>query len=247
MKKKKTASRRRSALRRAGLLVIVLLVLLGTGEIKVHPAQTLPTLLQHAGLDPTEIIHIQPGESDLMKGKQLLVSTNEDFVVLSEAKLSWNGWSQGNIGTEIRFEEPDDRHFVWTREVGGHESEWVCLFGFVPTGEKAPTYLVGVEDERGSEDGNGYYQTAEEYPLVVKDRHYFLEMPRSVTPTPTIPVKGGMCYLEQYEVSLAPYGYEVADVRVLMEIEGEWDLPVRWMHTVNSHQVNSTVTGKARN
>jgi len=199
-----------------------------SGIYSILPSQTLTSILQEEGLTKTEIIHYEWGEFTPMNRELLIISQNEKATVLSSARFSpSSGWNPGSKAHVFMRGEEKDHHFAWTaRNQSERDKQWVCLFGFVPIGEAAPAYQIGVADWNWPLDGNAYYQSEEEY--VVLDDKYFLEAPVTVTPTPTIPVRGGMLYLEQYPVDLEKFDYEECDVEVLMERGGVWDDPPRW-------------------
>jgi len=228
MRKKRRPSRKRFALRWLIVLIAVVLGLTLSGIYTVLPSQTLTPILQEAGLTETKIIHREWGKFTPVDGELLLVSRNEKAIVLSSARFSLStGWNASSSAHVFMRGEEEDHHFAWTAwNQSQRGKQWVCLFGFVPTGGEVPTYKFGVADWNWPLDGNAYYRTEEEY--IILGGEYFLEEPITVTPTPTIPVKGGMLYLEQYTVDAGKFNYENCDVRVLMERSGEWDDPPRW-------------------
>ena len=233
MRKKRTISRKRFALRWFVLLVVLVLGLVLSGIYRVLPTQSLPALLQEKGLTKTEVIHYERGKYSPMGEDLLMVSQNETAIVLSSTYFRpATGWSSGSIGAVFLKGEEEENHFSWTaRKNHGdslENSRWVCLFGFVPTGGEAPTYKFGLADWNANSEVRKGERSAEEF-IVLGDT-YFVEEPVTVTPKPTIPVRGGMLYLEQYF-------YEVDDdadewnrgVEVIMERDGQWDRPPKWM------------------
>lgn len=228
MRKKQRPSRKHFALRWLIVLMGVMLGLILSGIYCVLPSQTLSQILQEEGMTETEVMHYEWGKFAPMNRELILVSQNEKAIVLSSAHFKpTTGWSASSAAHVFMKGEEKDQHFFWTaRRQSDSANRWVCLFGFVPTGGTAPTYKIGVADWNWAPDGNAYYQTEEEY--VILGEEYFLEQPIAVTPTPTIPVEGGMLYLEQYAVDVEKFGYEDCDARVLMEQDGVWDEPHRW-------------------
>ena len=228
MRKKRRPSRKRFALRWLFVLIAVVLGLTLSGIYRVLPSQTLPAILQEEGLTETKIIHWEWGKFTPVKEELLLVSQNEKAIVLSSAHFNPTvGWNDSSKAYVFMRGEEEDHHFSWTaRNQSEREKQWVCLFGFVPDGGTAPTYKIGVADWNWPPDGNAYYEREEDY--IILGDEYFLEEPVTVTPTPTIPVRGGMLYLVQYAVDMSKFDYEDCDAAVLMERGGEWDAPPKW-------------------
>ena len=235
MKKQHTYTRKDKGVRWLLRLALLLVLLNLTGIYHIHPDQTLKAPLQKAALAPVEVIHREwagmapePAVS-ILEDSLLLVGQNRDAVTLMAAEFHpLAGWYDSGPVSEILFEDPTTWNRSWTvRDSDYPEKEWVCLFGFVPTGEEPPTFKVGMYDYRVP-FGEGEFENAGDY--VVYGGYHFdpANEPQTVTPTPTIPVKGGMCYLVQLNVVHKTLDIEQWDCVVLCDESGEWEKTTHW-------------------
>lgn len=221
MRKRRTYSRRRAAVRWIAALMILIpvmsAVLVLTDSYCITPEQTLRYLTSKKGLSPMEIIYTQESKSYPKGDKTFLVCRNEDHVALNSTEFSLRyGWHDQGISCVLDPADPEARHHVWTCGLEQEARAWICLFGFVPDGETAPTFRAGVQ--------NGDWEK--------EDRSDSLFDPVTYTPVPTIPVEGGAIFLEEYlyEAPKSAEEYEleyfVIDTEVC--IDGQWQDPCSW-------------------
>lgn len=226
MRKKRTCSRRWFALRWLCLLSALVLGLTLTGIYYILPDQTIDAGVQQRGLAPVEVIYREQGRY-AVEDRLLLVGENQDAVVLMSAGFDLsNGWNSRSSVQEILFSEPDmyDRSWIVSKE--DSEQEWVCLFGFVPNGAQAPTFKIGMHDPLVPFD-MGEYEDVSEYVQVGET--FFNEEPYTVTPVPTIPVRGGMCYLVQVNITHKTLDTDRWSPIVLCDRTGAWEETTHWM------------------
>ena len=226
MKKKRTCSRRKFALRWLALLVLLVLGLILSGIYHILPDQTVAAGVQQRGLKPVDIIYRERGRYEV-EDWLLLMGQNEDAIILTAARFELqNGWNNTSAAQEILFSEPDMYDRSWIVHKENSEREWICLFGFVPTGGQAPTFKIGMHDPLVPFD-MGEYEDLSEYVQVGET--FFDAEPYTVTPVPTIPVKGGMCYLEQVNMTHKTLDTERWSPIVLCDRTGEWEETTHWM------------------
>jgi hypothetical protein len=152
---------------------------------------------------------------------------DEQAIVLTAASFHpLTGWYDRSGTHTIVRGNPDSYDRSWTAHKRDSDTEWVCLFGFVPHGEQPPTFKAGVYDYRApfdeEIDTSGYTLVGETY---------FDGEPITITPTPTIPVKGGMCYLTQLSVTYKTVDQNRYDVAVLCDRTGQWEKCKFWTST----------------
>ena len=227
MKQKRTYSRRQKALRWLLRLVALVLLLNITGIYYLSPDQTIPSNLQESGLLPTEVVHREWANRKELDDWLLMVSENEQAIVLTAASFHpLTGWYDRSGTNAIVRADPESYDRSWTAHKRDSDTEWVCLFGFVPHGEQPPTFKAGVYDYRApfdeEIDTSGYTLVGETY---------FDGEPITITPTPTIPVKGGMCYLTQLSVTYKTVDQNRYDVAVLCDRTGQWEKCKYWTST----------------
>ena len=185
MKKKKVLTRRRRALGWLGRLVVLILACQLIGLNFLFPARTISGICQTNGMEETEVFYSAWGQYSPMKTKRVYLSRNDDVILLSAAQFHpMMGWYSVGPGLILDPDDPECRDGTWfVRKKEG--DAWICLAGFVPEGERPPTFSIG------------HYQASEEW---VDDIGYqkFANEPVNVTPEPNIPVEGGSCYLEFY-------------------------------------------------
>lgn len=210
MKKKRTYDRRRNAVRWGARLAVVVLFLSVTGVYDILPSRSVRKMMQREGLSDVEIIHSEWGSYDPMKGHLLQIGENEEVLTLTAATFHpLIGWYATGTAKVLNPEDPEQRYGTWDATRRDEREEWVSLFGFVPDGETAPTFRLGVCDWYVQANGGWGYTD-----------DYF-----EVTPVPTIPVKGGKCYLEQYGFDLEGYGEDLDAVVTVCDENGNWILP----------------------
>lgn len=207
MKRKKIRSRKGRALRWAAALAGLLTLLTVTGMFTPLPYMTADRLALRTGLDRVRIVH---GEwlTGNYRWRRLYVSDNEDAVLVNLASfLSIEGWATGSLCPVLYKDEPDTYNSFDTSRYHRDEERWVCLAGFVPYGQSAPTLAYGYAwdpDELGKEEDF--------------DGLAFREEPQIITPTADIPVSGGHCYLEIFHYpALEDYSKELFQVAVVTE------------------------------
>jgi len=232
MKKRHTYTRRDKGVRWLLRLALLVLLLNLTGIYRIHPDQTMKAPLQKEGLAPMEVIHREWAQKEPVEDWLLLVGENEDAVALTAAQFHpLTGWYECGPVHEILFEDRETYARSWTvRDRDEGEKEWVCIFGFVPTGEEPPTFKIGMCDYRAP-FGQGEFADPADY--VVYGEHYFdaENEPFTVTPVPTIPVKGGMCYVTHINVVHKTLDIEQWDCVVLCDVTGEWEKCRHWTST----------------
>ena len=227
MKKKRTYSRKQNALRWLLRLVALILVLNVTGLYKIHPDQTIPARLQESGLSPTEVVHREWANHKNVDDWLLMVSENEQVICLSAATFHpLTGWYNRSGVHAIVRDNPETYDRNWNVHKRDTDTEWVCLFGFVPTGEEAPTFKAGVYNYRAP-----YDEEIDTSDYVLIGDTYFDGEPITITPTPTIPVEGGMCYLTQFSVTYKTMDQNQYDVAVLCDRTGTWEQCKYWTST----------------
>lgn len=184
MKRKKIRARKGRALHWAAILAGLLIVLTVTGIFVPLPYMTADLAALRMGLDRVHIVH---GEwlTGNLRGERLYVSDNQDAVLINIASFhSVEGWYSSYLCPVLYKEEPDTYHRNLTSRRYDDEERWVCLAGFVPYGQSAPTLAygyVGDPTELGKEEDF--------------DGLAFREEPQTIKPTADIPVSGGHCYL----------------------------------------------------
>ena len=213
-----TWSRRKRALIRLLALVLLVALVLATGSYHILPQQSLGPTEQRSGIAPTEIIHTEWGIGEPMEKDYLMVSVNRDLMLLTSAYFNLaRGWgNRGTVGIVIP-DDPKRQHHVWKVYNKDETVAWASLFGFVPDGGTAPTFKMGVYD----------------WGRDITEEIAYVGEPVFVTPTPTIPVEGGMLYLEQYLFPFDGADYpEHKELGVHVWEDGEWNDPSGW--TVSS-------------
>lgn len=185
MKRTKIRSRKGRALRWAAILAGLLAVLTVTGIFTPLPYLTADRLALRMGLDRVHIVHGEWLTGDHL-GARLYLSDNEDAVLVNIASFyAPEGWVSSWVCPALYKAEPDTYNCFRTSRSLDDEERWVCLAGFVPYGQSAPTLAYGYMGDPGElgkeEDFDGLA---------------FREEPRTITPTADIPVSGGHCYLE---------------------------------------------------
>jgi len=232
MKKQHTYTRKDKGIRwtlRLALLVVLLNV---TGIYHIHPDQTVTAPLQKAGIAPVEIIHREWARKEPVKDWLLMVGENEDALALMATKFHpLTGWYECGPVSEIIFEDRETYARSWiVHNRDESEKEWVVLFGFVPHGEQPPTFKVGMYDYRAP-FGEGVFDNPEDY-VVYGEYHFDADNePATITPTPTIPVRGGMCYLVNINIVHKTLDTDEWYPIVLCDVTGEWDQPTHWWST----------------
>ena len=185
MKRKNIRSRKGRALRWAAILAGLLTFLTITGMFTPLPYMTADKTALRMGLDRVHIVH---GEwlTGNLRGERLYVSDNQDAVLINIASFHpVEGWYSSYLCPVLYKEEPDTYNCFRTSRRYDDEERWVCLAGFVPYGQSAPTLAYGYAGdptELGKEEDF--------------DGLAFREEPQIITPTADIPVSGGHCYLE---------------------------------------------------
>lgn len=229
MKKKRTYSRKQKALRWMLMLVGMIVLLNVTGIYHILPEQTNKASLQKEGLASTEVIHREWARHEPIEDWLLMVSQNRDAVVLTAAEFHpLTGWYDRSPVHEILFDDPETYARSWIVHKRDVEKEAVVLFGFVPSGEEPPTFKIGMYDYRVP-FGEGEREDLSEY--TVLGDYYFDSEPITITPTPTIPVKGGKCYLEQVSLVHKTMDIDQWDSVVLCDVTGEWEKCKYWTST----------------
>lgn len=212
--KRPSLSRRAKAVRRLTALILLTLVLgaamILSGAYLLKPEDTLHAAAYELGVEELTLLHKQQIHGWPEGDMTLLVGRTGNYVVLVEASFSvLTGW-QGGAANVLDISKPRERDCAYAegsiRELEG----WALLFGFVPEGEEPPTFRLGFKDYRG-EDFQELKGVA---------------TPVYVTPTPTIPVEGGMLYLEQHAHAMTgDYNPKHIGFSVWQYKDGEWVRP----------------------
>ena len=185
MKRTNIRSRKGRALRWAAILAGLLTFLTLTGIFVPLPYMTADLAALRMGLDRVHIVH-REWLTGSRWGERLYVSDNKDAVLVNIASFyPVEGWGSSALCPVLYKDEPDTCNSYRTSRRYDDEERWVCLAGFVPYGQSAPTLAYGYMGDPGElgkeEDFDGLA---------------FREEPRTITPTADIPVSGGHCYLE---------------------------------------------------
>ena len=226
MKQKRTYSRKQKGLRWLGRLVLLVLLLNVTGIYPLNPDKTMTASLQQSGIAPVEVIHREKAQYRPVENWLFLVGENREALTLCAAQFDpLMGWYNRSGVHAIPLSNPEFHEKSWIIHDKNHDRAAVILFGFVPTGEKPPTFKIGTHDYRAP-FGEGFYEDLSEY--VVVGETYFDGEPYTVTPTPTIPVRGGMCYLKQVSLTHKTLDQDHWDTIVLCDRTGQWEKCKYW-------------------
>lgn len=209
MRKKRTYSRRQKALRWTVRLTLVLLILHLTNWYCFLPGRAVEKTLRGFGLSEIQTIHVDWGEFAPMRGKQLRVVRSGNVLAMCAVQFHpIMGWSCISFPNLLDTSDPEYYLYTWDVSKRDKNQEWISLFGFVPEGESAPAFRVGLCD----------------WSEYLKGRDGYLEgQYQEVTPVPTIPVEGGMLYLEQFGFSM-PEEQDIVAIATILQ-DGKWVLP----------------------
>jgi len=207
MKRKRTYSRKHKALRWIIRLAVLMLVLHLTGWYCLLPGRAVEKAYLKEGLLNMETVHVEWGEYAPMRGKQLRVVANEDAAILYGVKFHpISGWIVTGIANTLDLHDPEHYLYTWDVTKRDKNQEWIGVFGYVPDGEAAPTFRVGLQD------WNGYQEEA---------RDFLAGQYEEMTPIPTISMPGGKLYLEQFGFTMPEDDDIVAMAAVLRD--GQWE------------------------
>ena len=185
MKKKPVLTRKQRAVRWSGRLILLIVLCQILGMNYLFPARTIAGICQTRGMEEGSVFYSTWGKYAPMRTKRVYLSHSGEYLLLSAAQFHpLMGWYNVGPGIALDPNDPEQRDASWfVRKKDG--DGWICLAGFVPDGEQAPTISMG------------RYEQTEEW---VDDLGFcrFAEEPLTVTPVPNIPVEGGSCYLEFY-------------------------------------------------
>ena len=227
MKKMRTYSRRGRALRSLALFVVLLIgcmaLRIGIGSYCVTPEQAMRRMEYQNGLSGLNIIHTEQSEENPEGEYEILLCHGGEYLAFNMVEHSLaSGWGSRNFQT-LDMNDPERRNLVYMCEDIGNREAWFCLVGFVPEGEEAPTFRVGIYNpDNQKEDGSDRLSDTVTY-----------------TPTPTIRVDGGMIFLEQHTYS-APETAEPTeewgiDISHDILYDGVWTQKYNWSETNINH------------
>ena len=189
MSKTRTYSRQGRALRRLALLLVLLVasaaLRIGIGSYCVTPEQALRRMETQNGVSDMAVIHTEKSVGNPAGKRLIQICQREEYIAFNMMEFWYqSGWGSRDFHV-MDLNDPEEHSFLYMCEEMGMGQAWFCLLGFVPEGEQAPTFRVGVynEDAR-KEDGSDQLLNTVTY-----------------TPTPTIRVEGGMLFFEQHTYS----------------------------------------------
>ena len=223
MRKKRTYSRRGKALRSLALLLVLVAcstgLLIGIGVYCVTPEQAMRRMEYQNGLSGLNIIHTEQSKGNPEGEHEILLCMGGEYLVFNTVEHSLTrGWGSRNYQT-MDMSDPERRNLVYMCEDIGNREAWFCLVGFVPEGEEAPTFRVGIYNpDNEEEDGSDRLSDTVTY-----------------TPTPTIRVEGGMIFLEQHTYAVPetvePTEEWEIDISHDRLYDGKWTQKYNWSET----------------
>lgn len=227
MSKKRTYSRRGRALRSLALLVVLLVcsggLLISIGAYCVTPEQAMRRMEYQMGLKDLGIIRREKAVGNPEGEHEILICHGGEYLAFNLVEHSLTrGWGSRSFQT-LDMNDPERRNLVYMCEDIGNREAWFCLVGFVPEGEKAPTFRVGIYNpDNQEEDGSDRLLDAVTY-----------------TPTPTIRLEGGMVFLEQHvysapEMEMPTEEWET-DISHDFLYDGVWTQKYNWSETNINH------------
>jgi len=185
--KRRILTRKQAALKWLVWLIILALISGGVGWYHFTPSHILARHLQSNGVDDGGLIHYAWVKYPPMKDKVICLSRSREGILVSAVEFHLGtGWRSFGDGFYLDTDDPERLDGSWIVTKKNHAA-WICLAGFVPDGEKPPTFSIGHREQSVVwVDDIGYQCFAQE--------------PVTVTPTAHIPTSGGMCYLEFYKI-----------------------------------------------
>lgn len=220
MSKARTYSRRGKALRRLALLLVLLVgsaaLRIGIGSYCVTPEQALRQMESRNGVSDLEVIHTEKSVGNPAGKRLIQICQSEEYIAFNMMEFWYqSGWGSRNFYV-MDLNDPKEHRFLYMCEEMGTGEAWFYLLGFVPEGEQAPTFRVGVYNEDAQqEDGSDRLLDIVTY-----------------TPAPTIQVQGGMLFFEQhtYSAPKAETPEEQKDINVSYDClyDGMWEKPHHW-------------------
>ena len=223
MRKKRTYSRRGKALCSLALLAVLFAcsagLLIAIGAYCVTPEQAMRRVEYQMGLSGLKIIHTEQSNENPEGDHEILLCHGGEYIVFNMLEHSLTrGWGSRNFQA-LDMNDPERRNLVYMCEDIGNREAWFCLVGFVPEGEEAPTFRVGIYNpDNEEEDGSDRLSDTVTY-----------------TPTPTIRVEGGMIFLEQHTYAVPetvePTEEWEIDISHDRLYDGKWTQKYNWSET----------------